>query len=254
MTTWTIQEVARRTGLTSRTLRHYDDIGLLPASEIGHGGIRHYDDHALVRLQRILLLKDLGLGLSAIAEVVDSPTGDEISHLRRHLELLELERQTLDRRITAVRTTITAREGVRPMTADMFDGFDHTQYQQEVEQRWGKDTHATSDAWWRSKSAGEKKAFQQEVAALSADWVAAARDGESPTGERARALAARHIAWLTGVPGTPGPQDAYVRGLAEMYVADDRFRANYTGSSLDDVPHGPEFVRDALNAYLDTQA
>ena len=58
---WTIQDVTRATGVTSRTLRHYDEIGLLPASFTGPGGIRHYTDDALIRLQRILLLRDLGL-------------------------------------------------------------------------------------------------------------------------------------------------------------------------------------------------
>src|SRR5690606_10221901 len=66
--THSIQEVARLTGVTSRTLRHYDDIGLVRPSATGAGGIRHYDADALVRLQRVLLLRDLGLGLPAIAE------------------------------------------------------------------------------------------------------------------------------------------------------------------------------------------
>ena len=65
---WSIQEIARLVGTTSRTLRHYDEIGLLPPARIAANGYRHYDEAALVRLQRILLLRELGLGLPAIAE------------------------------------------------------------------------------------------------------------------------------------------------------------------------------------------
>ena len=72
---WSIQEIARLAGTTSRTLRHYDDIGLLPPTRIAHNGYRHYDAPALVRLQRILLLRELGLGLPQIAEVLGPSTG-----------------------------------------------------------------------------------------------------------------------------------------------------------------------------------
>ena len=65
-----IQQVAKLAGTTSRTLRHYDDIGLLPPSRIGHNGYRYYDEATLIRLQRVLLLRELGLGLPQIAEVI----------------------------------------------------------------------------------------------------------------------------------------------------------------------------------------
>ena len=67
---WSIQQIAKLAGTTSRTLRHYGDIGLLPASRVGANGYRYYDQAALVRLQRILLLRDLGLGLPQIADVL----------------------------------------------------------------------------------------------------------------------------------------------------------------------------------------
>ena len=67
---WSIQQIAKIAGTTSRTLRHYGEIGLLPPSSVGHNGYRHYDRNALVRLQRILLLRELGLGLPQIGEVL----------------------------------------------------------------------------------------------------------------------------------------------------------------------------------------
>lgn len=245
-----IQEIARLAGTTSRTLRHYDDIGLLPPSRIGGNGYRYYDDSALVRLQRILLLRELGLGLPAIADVLDREANAEHA-LRGHLEWLHREQDRLARQIASVERTIDALEGgERLMAEQMFDGFDHTAYTEEVEERWGKEAYARSDAWWRSMSDDEKAAWQQRVAQLGSDWIAAHERGLDPAGDEAQALAQRQFEWLRGIPGTPGggaggPTKEYFRGLAEMYVTDDRFGANYGGRA------GVQFVRDAMIAYAE---
>lgn len=247
---WSIQEIAKLAGTTSRTLRHYDDIGLLAPARIGSNGYRYYDADALVRLQRIMLLRDLGLGLPAVADVLERE--ERAPHaLRSHLEWLQQEQNRLTRQIASVVRTIDALEGGERLMADqMFDGFDHTRYKQEVEQRWGKDAYASSDAWWRSMSAEEQRAWKDRVAKLSADWIAAHERGIDPAGDEAQALAQRHFDWLRGIPGTPGggaagPTREYFLGLAEMYVADDRFGANYGGGD------GARFVRDAMTAYAE---
>ena len=136
------------------------------------------------------------------------------------------------------------------MAEDMFDGFDHTQYKDEVQQRWGNKAYADSDRWWRGMSDDEKSAWKQRAADLGRDWIAAAESGIAPDSPRAAALAERHVQWLTGIPGTPaadagGDVKAYVIGLGEMYVADERFGANYGGTA------GAEFVRNALRSYAD---
>jgi MerR family transcriptional regulator, thiopeptide resistance regulator len=247
---WSIQQIARIAGTTSRTLRHYDDIGLLAPTSIGTNGYRHYDERALVRLQRILLLRELGLPLPQIAEIVDRET-DEEHALEGHLAWLREEQSRLARQIASVQSTIeTLRGGEQLMAENMFDGFDHTQYKDEVEERWGKDAYARSDAWWRGMSADEKAAWKQRTTDLQRDWMAIADSGEQPDGAAAQAVAQRHVAWLTGIPGTPagspgGDVKAYVIGLGEMYVADPRFGANYGGQT------GAEFVRDALRVYAE---
>lgn len=129
--------------------------------------------------------------------------------------------------------------------------FDHTQHRDEVEQRWGKDAYAKSDNWWRGMSAEGRAEWMGRSQTLAQDWTVAALDeAVAPDSPQAQQLAARHIEWLRGMPGTPaadpgGNLDGYVRGLAEMYVADDRFAANYGGAQ------GAQFVRDALLIYLD---
>jgi MerR family transcriptional regulator, thiopeptide resistance regulator len=247
-----IQEVARLTGTTSRTLRHYDAVGLLPPSRVSAGGTRWYDEAALVRLQRVLLLRDLGLGLTEIGRVLDSEQ-DEATALRRHLHWLHAEQERLTRQVASVQRTLTAREeGTGLMAEQMFDGFDHTQYREEVEERWGADAYATSDAWWRGMDDAERAAWKERSAQLAADWSAAAALGVDPASDEARSLAERHVAWLTDIPGTPGHGTgspvAYVLGLADMYVADPRFAKNYGGA------HGATFVRDALHAWAATRS
>ena len=136
------------------------------------------------------------------------------------------------------------------MAENMFDGFDHTQYKEEVEQRWGKDAYASGDSWWRGMSAADKASWKERLAALQRDWIAASEGGLAPESPEAQDLARRHVQWLASVPGTPastpgGDVKGYVRGLGEMYAADPRFGANYGG----DV--GAAFVRDALAIYAE---
>lgn len=261
-----VQQVARASGTTSRTLRHYDRIGLLPPTEIGANGYRYYDDRALVRLQRILLLRELGLGLKAIGRVLDTQDEQARGHpaptaeaeiLQTHLAILHRERDRLQAQIGAVERTITALRRPRTeltegdlMTHRMFDGFDHTEHRAEVEQRWGADAYAAGDRWWRGLGTDERSSWQERAAQLAAAWKTAADRGADPASAEAQELAARHIDWLRGIPSTPaadpnGDVTGYVRGLAELYVSDDRFAANYGGLQ------GATFVRDALLHAVD---
>ncbi|WP_309709188.1 MerR family transcriptional regulator [Pseudolysinimonas sp.] len=250
---WSIQEIAKLAGTTSRTLRHYDETGLVPPSRVGANGYRYYDADALVRLQRVLLLRELGLGIPAIVQVLEGQRDDGHA-LALHLTWLREEQRRLDRQIASVETTIkTLNGGEKPMAENMFDGFDHTQYRDEVEERWGRDAFTSSDGWWRGLSADAKAAFFETASRLGADWTDAATRGIGPDGDEAQALAQRQFDWLRGIPGTPGdgqdgatlpgPTKEYFLGLGEMYVADPRFAKNYGGEA------GATFVRDAMRSY-----
>jgi DNA-binding transcriptional MerR regulator len=245
---WSIQDIARLAGTTSRTLRHYDDVGLVKPSRIGDNGYRYYDADALVKLQRVLLLRELGLGIPAIGEVLAGQRDDTVA-LRTHLEWLSSEQQRLARQFASVERTITELEGgKKPMADKMFDGFDHTQYKDEVEQRWGKESYATSDAWWSSKSQSQKDEFMLEAAERIEEWKAVAASGVPADSDEAQAAAKRQYDWLSSIPGTPRSPEGrasrdYYTGLAEMYVADERFAKNYGGTE------GATFVRDAMLAF-----
>ena len=106
---WSIVDVARMSGITSRTLRHYDDIGLLRPAGTGSNGYRRYGQDELLRLQRILVLRELGLGLPEIAAVVDERR-DRVEALREHHERLLAERDRLSRVAATVARTIAELE------------------------------------------------------------------------------------------------------------------------------------------------
>jgi len=278
---WSIQEVARLAGTTSRTLRHYGDIGLLAATSVGANGYRRYDADALLRLQRILLLRELGLGLAAIADVLRGQR-DDAGALLAHLSWLEAERDRVSAQIVSVTTTIERLKDGEPLMAEeMLNGFDHTVYREEVEARWGADAYAAGDNWWRSKTVEERAAWQAEQDALARDWAAAATASAAskgadskgadsngadsqgansngaetaaagPASPHAQALARRQYDWLASVPGTPGypqgPTKQYFVGLAELYAADDRFAASYGG------PESAAFVRAAMLEFAERE-
>lgn len=243
---WTIKEVAKAAGTTSRTLRHYDAIGLLNPTDVGENGYRLYNASALIRLQRILALRELGIGLAEIGRVLDRDHSEIDALIDLEKELVK-DSHRLHRQIASVQRTIRQlQKGESPMDENMFDGFQHEKYKDEVEQRWGKDAYARSDAWWTSKTDAERKRWQDNLEALNAGWQQAAAEGVAPGSDVAQKLAERHIAWLRDLPEKMADADfvAYVNGLGEMYVNDPRFAANYGGEA------GATLVRDALKVYL----
>jgi len=241
---WSIQDIARAAGTTSRTLRHYGQLGLLAPSRTGSNGYRYYDQDALVRLQRILLLRELGLSLPAIAEVL-SGQQDTTAALSNHLRLLEAERERIGRQIASVKTTLRkTEEKEQLMPEEAFDGFDHTRYEQEAVDRWGRDAYEAGDRWWRSLSDQEKAAFVAQQRAIAEDFAAACTDGAAPESDRVQAIAERHVQWL-GI--TSAPTRGYVIGVGEMYVADPRFTATYDQRGAGTAT----LVRDALRVYAE---
>src|SRR6202012_2830658 len=138
---WSIAEVARMSGVTSRTLRHYHAIGLLPPAYVQASGQRFYETGQLLRLQQILLLRELGVSLCDIAAAVGSGP-DTVTALRRHHDRLLAERERLNPLGHTVARTITELEGDTAMTAprinrpeNLFAGFNPADYEDEARER-----------------------------------------------------------------------------------------------------------------------
>ena len=131
------------------------------------------------------------------------------------------------------------------MADEMFDGFDHTRYKTEVEERWGADAYRAGDAWWRSLSKDDRLAFQEQHKQIAADYQTAKDAGEAPEGAVVQAIVARHVDWLNLSAGVTGGRVTAqrLRGYGDMYVGDPRFAANYGGVE------GAKFVREAFVHY-----
>jgi DNA-binding transcriptional MerR regulator len=113
-----------------------------------------------MRLQRIMLLKELGLPLARIAEVLDR-SEDPIAALEQHVLSLGSERERIDRQSAAVTATITRLKAGEPLMAEeMFDGFDHREHEQEVTERWGAEAYRRSDEWWSALSNEQKHGLE----------------------------------------------------------------------------------------------
>lgn len=241
---WSIHEVAKFTGTTSRTLRHYGDVGLLEPSRVGRNGYRFYDRDSLVKLQRILLLRELGLSLPVITDVLSQQT-DTTSALGRHIEWLEQEKERIDRQIASVQRTLTHIEHGGEITMEaIFDGFDHTQYEGEVRQRWGNKAWEGSNTWWNNLSTSEQQEFTQRTTEVNGALRRAAQEELSPNSPEFQQAVADHHAWLADQPNPMTSPEAYL-ALADMYVADDRFAATYGG------PECAQRIRRAIEIWTD---
>ncbi len=240
---WSIQELARSAGTTSRTLRHYQDRGLLQPSRIGTNGMRYYDQQALAALLRILVLRELGMGLAAIRSILSDGL-DPVTALGGHIDDLEQQRERLNRQIASVRRSIErVKEGEELMAGETLNEFDHTRYREEVQERWGSEAYVRSDRWWRNLSTQARADFQSDLDAISAAYRELATSGAAADSAGATAVVRRHVARLQAGPVTGPVSREYMIGLGDMYVADPRFGANYPGYV--------EFVRDAMRAYAE---
>lgn len=231
-------------GVTSRTLRHYDAVGLLPPARVGADGRRHYGRKELLRLQRILLLRELGLGLPAIADALARGVADT-AVLREHRARLHGERARLARLARTVTATIASIEGGEDMSAEkMFDGFEHNPYEAEARERWGDEA---VDGSWRKlrgltgEDAELARSGYTQVHERLAPLLAA---GVGPDAAEVQEVVALHHR-VTSLFWTPDAES--YRGLGEMYVEDERFTRTIGGPEL------AAYLRDAMGVYADTR-
>ncbi len=243
-----ITEVARASGVSSRTLRHYDAIGLLRPAHVGRNGYRFYSERELARLQRILLLRELGLGLDEIKAIVDDDC-DPLDALRRHrVDLLRRGRE-LQALLATVDTTIESWENGETMSTDeLFAGFDQQRqaaYEQELVDRFGDDvsepmaqSRASTVGWEQRDYAEAQSAF----ASIDDRLVELIEQGATPDDPAVQAVVTEHY---TVVARFWTPDAERYAGLGQLYVDHPDFRARY-----DDVhPRLAEFLRDSMAVY-----
>ena len=235
----TVKEVSRLTGVSVRTLHHYDAIGLLKPSRVTEAGYRLYDDRALGRLQTILLFRELEFPLKEIKKMLDAADFDPMAALDDQIHLLQLRRAHLDQLIAHAQTI--QETGVMHMNFNAYDTKKLDDYAREAKARWGH-----TDAWKESQARGKTR--EQECS--DADGLmdifrrlGQYRDG-SPAAPEAQALIAELQRYIS---------DHYYNctnqiliGLGQMYAAGDEMNENIDRAGG---PGTGDFARRAIEIY-----
>ena len=245
---YSIQELSRLSGVTTRTLRWYDQIGLLKPSRVAESGYRYYGGAEVDRLQDILYYRALGVELARIKECLDDPSFDRLAALRNHLAALEAERERLEQLIRSVKDTIGAEERNEIMNDEQkFEAFKqravaHNEkvYGAEIRSKYGDQEVDEANAAVMNLTQAQYQEWTNLGREIQERLEAAVQAGTSPESEAGREITALHRRWLT-ITGTPY-DPAKHRGIAELYVMDERFTGYYDKQ----VPGCARFLRDAI--------
>ena len=245
---YSIQQLSRLSGVTTRALRWYDRIGLLKPSRVADSGYRYYGPAEVDRLQDILYYRALGVELARIREYLDDPSFDRLAALRGHLAALVAERGRLEQLIQSVQDTIGAEERKEIMSDEKkFEAFKRRAVERNEELHGREIREMYGDAQMDEANAAVMGLTQERYR----EWTelgreiqgrleAAVRAGISPEGEEGREITALHRRWLTVAGSAYDP--AKHRGIAELYAADERFTAYYDKT----VSGCARFLRDAI--------
>lgn len=249
---YTVKELSRLTGLTPRTLRYYDAIGLLRPGRDRENDYRLYGGAEVDRLQQILLYREMGLPLEVIGQMLDTPGFDREAALREHLRQLQNQRQRLDTLIHTVSRTLSMIEGGDIMSdREKFEGMkqraiaeNEAAYGREARQRYGE--QAVDNSRQRVAGMTEKEWAQmsEEEAGYQAALLRAMEAGD-PAGADAREACRLHRAWLLHYWTPEMMTDEAHIGLVEGYSQDERFTAYYEKIA----PGCAGFFAQAIRAY-----
>jgi len=250
----TVGRLAELAGVTVRTLHHYDEIGLVQPSGRTSVGYRVYGAADVERLRQVLLYRRLGFGLREVADLVSDPSADAVAHLRRQRSLLLEQRDHVDAMVAAIDKELEARSmGINITPEEQLEVFGTDkvggEWADEATRRWG-DTDAYRQSQRRVASYGKEdwQRIKAEADAGVQGFAEAMRAGLPAAGRDAMDLAERHRQHISRYFYDCG-YDMH-RGLADMYLADARFTANY-----DSVEPGlAQYVHDAIHANADRHA
>jgi DNA-binding transcriptional MerR regulator len=251
---YTVQKLSSLAGVSTRTLRYYDEIGILKPARINSSGYRIYGQAEVDRLQQILFYRELGVSLESIKEIVTAPSFDGAKALRDHREKLLEKREQLDLLIKNVDKTIALTEGRMNMSnKEKFEGFkkmmideNEKQYGKEIREKYGNDKVDQSNAKLMNMTEDEHERVTKLAEQVQETLAQAFATGD-PASELAQKAADLHKQWLCFY-WKEYSKEAHA-GLAQMYVDDERFTAYYDKEQ----PGTAEFLRDAIWIYTGTK-
>ena len=251
----TVKQLAAISGVTVRALHYYDEIDLLKPATIGANGYRRYGQQELLRLQRILFHRDLGVPLSAIAELLEREGEDQIAVLRQHRDKLVAERERYRVLIETIDRTIEELNGKRPMNnANLYQGFSPERqagYEAWLIERYGEPMRAgivlAKKSFARMSPTEQTAALAsrgKELHTVEQALAQALRDGIDPAAAVIDRLIQRHRAWIASMWEAPCAPAAYA-GLADLYASHPEFVARY--ESIE--PGFTEFLVKAMKLH-----
>ena len=237
----TVKEVSKLSGVSVRTLHHYDAIGLLKPTRVTEAGYRLYDDAKLQRLQSILLFRTLRFSLKEIQRILDSPEFDPQEALEQQLAMLELQKQQLEETIAHVRRM--KETGVITMDFNAFNTEKLDRYAQEAKAKWGK-TEAYKEFEKKTEGQSEQQTAEHADGLMAIFAELGAIRHTAPDAAEAQTLVAKLQQFITDHYYTCTPQ--ILKGLGQMYIAGDSMTENIdkaggTGTA--------EFVHKAIEYY-----
>lgn len=247
---YTVNKLGVLAGVSTRTLRYYDEIGILKPARINSSGYRIYGRAEVDRLQQILFYRELGLELERIREIMAAPDFDPGIALRQHREQLLARREQLNRLIANVEKTIALAEGRTTMSDnEKFEGFkrrlieeNEQKYGAEIRQKYGDAKIDASNAKMMNMTQEQYDEMQRLNEGVHEALAEALAAGGDPAGEAAQRAASLHKQWLC-FSWSEYTAEAHAN-LARMYVEDERFKAYYEKQ-----PGTTELLRDAVLIY-----
>lgn len=243
---YSIKQIADLAGVTTRTIRYYDQIGLLAPIQIGENGYRYYDRSSLLHLQQIMFYRELDVPLQDIQIIMRRMDFNPLEAMEKHRLALLNRRQRLDRLIHTVEQTIQTLKGESQMKEnEIFDGFDESEYEEEARHRWGNTAaYAESQKRWGSYSADEKQAIKVEGQEITRRMVG--KDERVKANEpQIQAAMDDYLSYINRYFYACDTE--MLRNLSDMWVADPRFAVNYERIRKG----GAAFVREAVHIYCD---
>ena len=249
---YTIHELAELAGVSTRTLRWYDQIGLLRPHRIGENGYRYYSGDEVDRLQQILFYRAIGVELAQIRNLLDDPSFDRMAALRGHLDALQAQRRRVDALICAVKRTIRAEERKETiMDQEKFEAFkknavaqNEAKHGRELRANYGDAVIDASNRRVMALTQAEYAEWKSLGDSIRARLESAVCANLSPDSSEGRAIAQLHKKWLCFAWDKYDAESH--RGLVKMYPVDERFRNYYDAA----VSGCAEFLRDAVLAAM----
>lgn len=255
MSGYTVRQVAKMSGVSVRTLHHYDQIGLLKPASVGENGYRYYGREELLRLQQILFHRELEFPLEAIRTVLAAPDFDRKEALRRHRTRLDAEARRYRRLLRTLDDTLAALEGETEMDdKTLYQGFapeKQAEHEAWLIERHGKGAEAEiahSKAVMKDWKAGDFQDFKVEVEAIEADLARAMTGGLPPDSAAVTAIMRRHHAFIARSWKKPPTREAFI-GLAAMYGEHPDFRAHYEDRTKGLL----EYIQAAMGAFAEAE-